>query len=71
MPAALLLEGRIAALEAEVEQLKARFQREVNGQAVWWERIAGAFADDSAFEEAMRLGQEYRESQRHFKDWTG
>lgn len=30
----------------------------------WWERIAGTFADSPAYEEAMRLGREYRESLR-------
>lgn len=26
----------------------------------WWEQIAGTFADSSAYDEAMRLGREYR-----------
>jgi hypothetical protein len=28
------------------------------------EKIWGAFADDPAFEQTMRLGRQYRESQR-------
>lgn len=30
----------------------------------WWGHVVGAFADDPDFEEAMRLGREYRESLR-------
>lgn len=57
------LERRVATLEAEVERLKARLD-EPPAVAPWWERISGAFADDPAFEEAMRLGRKYREAQR-------
>ena len=28
----------------------------------WWEQIAGTFADNSVYDEAMRLGREYRNS---------
>jgi hypothetical protein len=30
----------------------------------WWQKIAGTFADNSAYDEAMQLGHEYRESLR-------
>jgi hypothetical protein len=30
----------------------------------WWKKIAGIFADDPAFEEAMGLGREWRQSFR-------
>ena len=30
----------------------------------WWEKIAGTFANQSAYDEAMKLGQEYRASLR-------
>ena len=30
----------------------------------WWEEISGSFANDPAFDEAMRLGREWRESFR-------
>ncbi len=26
----------------------------------WWEQIAGTFTNDSAYDEAMKLGREYR-----------
>lgn len=30
----------------------------------WWERIVGTFRDNPEYDEAMRLGREYRESLR-------
>ncbi len=56
-------EQRLAALEAEVQRLK----RKVDGNAnplPWWEQIAGRFANDPLYDEAMRLGRKYRESLR-------
>ena len=62
--ASLSLEQRVAALEAEV----ARMRRDCTchtGQAVpWWEARFGMFANDPEYDEAMRLGREYREAQR-------
>jgi hypothetical protein len=37
----------------------------------WWERIVGIFEDDPEFEEAMRLGREYRDSLRPHDDEGG
>lgn len=54
------LERRIAALEAEVARMKER----TPDSAPWWQRVAGTFANDPLFEEAMRLGREYRRSLR-------
>lgn len=63
------LEKRIEILEAEVATLKGRFE-EKNGkrEIPWYEKIAGTFADDPIYDEAMRLGREYRESQRENYD---
>jgi hypothetical protein len=59
------VEERLAALEAEVAQLKARLETERNESKVpWWDAIFGTFADSEGHEEAMRLGREYRESLR-------
>ena len=55
------LEDRVTALEAEVARLKKKLDKD---SRPWTEKIAGAFANDPAFEEAMRLGREYRESLR-------
>lgn len=54
------LNERVTELESELASLKQRLPREPAG----WRSIVGVFADDPAFEEAMRLGREYRESQR-------
>lgn len=56
------LEERVAYLEAEVARLKSKVEG-VNSGA-WWEQIVGAFADNPDYDEAMRLGREYRDSLR-------
>ena len=57
------LEERLAAVEAEVARLKQEPTVPPNNQP-WWEQIRGIFKDDPIYEEAMRLGREYRESLR-------
>jgi hypothetical protein len=65
MMSAHSLEERVATLEAEVAELKERLAASQEKNAVpWWERRFGAFKDDPEYEEAMRLGREYRESLR-------
>jgi hypothetical protein len=56
-----LLEKRVSQLEQDVAQLKSK--RSVEPEQTWWERIAGRFENDAAFDEIVRLGREYRESQ--------
>jgi hypothetical protein len=58
------LEQRVANLEAEVAKLREELNTATGKQNPWWRKIAGSFADDPAFEEAMRLGREWRESFR-------
>lgn len=53
------IERRLAALEADVAKLKAA----PNGQNRWWEQIAGSFSNDPVFDEAMRLGREWRDDE--------
>lgn len=62
--AKIKLEERVAALEAEVARLKEKLDAATNSSKPWTEQIWGSFANDPIFEEAMRLGREYRESQR-------
>jgi hypothetical protein len=66
--AALEIELRVAALEAQVAQLTQKLSQKSEAVNVpakpWWQEIYGTFADDPLHEEAMRLGREYRESLR-------
>jgi hypothetical protein len=54
------LEERVAALE-EVAKLKSKLEGP-EASKPWWERIAGTFQDDPVYEQAMKLGQQYRRS---------
>jgi hypothetical protein len=56
------LEQRIALLEAEVAKLKEKPHIHVPSDQAWFEKIYGTFANDPDYEEAMRLGREYRKS---------
>ncbi len=56
------LELRLNALEAEVTSLKKKIEKAESNGLPWWEKIAGKFANNPAYDEAMRLGREYRES---------
>jgi hypothetical protein len=56
------MESRIAALEAEVARLKQKMEKD--SAKPWWQQIVGSFANDPHYEEAMRLGRDYRESLR-------
>ena len=61
--AALGLEERLSLLEAEVKQLKEE-RVSAEKQIPWWEQISGVFKDDPLFDEAERLGREWRDSQQ-------
>jgi hypothetical protein len=56
------VEDRLAALEAEVAQLKLRLNGGNEEQT--WKRVIGTFANDPAYDKAMKIGREYRESLR-------
>jgi hypothetical protein len=58
------LEARVTALEEEVARLKAKLEDTAKSPIPWWKKIAGTFANDPIYEEAMRLGRKYRESLR-------
>jgi hypothetical protein len=62
------IEARLIALETEVAQLKA--QQQTSAETPWWEEILGSFANDPAYDEAMQLGRQYRESLRPQADST-
>jgi hypothetical protein len=48
-------------LKAEATQLKNKVEIDSSSRP-WWAQIAGTFADNSVYDEAMRLGREYRDS---------
>jgi hypothetical protein len=52
-----MLANRVTALEVEVASLKVRIDAAENAALPWWKQIAGTFANDPDFEEAMRLGR--------------
>ena len=54
------LNERVAQLESELAAVKKRLPPEPTG----WRSLIGVFANDPAFDQAMQLGREYRESQR-------
>ena len=56
------LEKRVTALEIEVARLRNELAASGAKQQPWWEEITGVFADDPAFEEAMKLGRKWRDS---------
>ena len=56
------IETRLMALEIEVASLKS--QRLAPTEKPWWEEILGSFAADPAYDEAMQIGRQYRESLR-------
>ena len=60
------IEARLSALEREMTQIKQSLQGKSGPSEPWWERIAGAFEDDPVYEQAMKLGRQYRESLRRW-----
>lgn len=52
-------EQRMSELEKEVASLRKQVDV-LSGSGPWWERIAGSFANDAVYEQAMRLGRQYR-----------
>jgi hypothetical protein len=57
------LEERVAALEAEVAQLKDQIVNR-GAKKAGWEAIVGTFLNDPYYEKAMKYGRQYRESLR-------
>jgi hypothetical protein len=60
----MTIEERVALLEQEVAQLRAKFSSSTEYDVPWIDRIYGAFRGNAAFKEAMDLGRKYRESLR-------
>lgn len=59
------IEIRIAALEQELERLKAEIMSSSTSSSderPWWVKVAGSCADNPLFDDAVRYGQEWRNS---------
>ena len=63
------VEQRLSALEQKMEQLKQQIHTDKPQNAEpRWRGIIGVFENDPLFDEAERLGREWRESQREDYD---
>jgi hypothetical protein len=58
------IEKRLKAVEAELARLKAEIRNGNNSAPTGWRHIVGSFAGDPLHAKAMKLGRQYRESQR-------
>jgi hypothetical protein len=56
-------ERRLAELERELATLRKKVDS-LTSATPWWERIAGTFAGDPAYKQAMKLGKQFRRSQK-------
>ena len=56
------LEAKVVALEKEIAELRTQLNHAPKPKEPWWVTEAGKYANDPAYDEAMRLGSEYRES---------
>ncbi len=63
------LEKRVEKLEQKVAELST--QPIPSNSKKDWRKTIGVFQNDSDFEEAARLGREYREQQTHQKEIAG
>ena len=57
------VEARLSALEHEVASLRAKINATPANPNNWVEEIAGTFAKDPLFEEAIHLGRKWRKAE--------
>ncbi len=57
------LTHRIEEIERDLADLREKLGIPKDDRP-WWQKVRGLYAGDPHFEEAMRLGREYRESLR-------
>lgn len=58
------LEERVIFLEEQMDQVKKILSINTKKSVPWWEEITDTFLDNVAFEEAMELGKQYRQSEK-------
>lgn len=63
MPDLSTMDQRLTAMERAVRDLQQRFDA-MTGKAGWLHRLRGAFNDRPEFDDVVRLGREFRESDR-------
>jgi hypothetical protein len=56
------LESRVSTLETEIVQMRQMLSSVVHKKTPWWLKVSGSFENDPSFDEATRLGQEWRKS---------
>jgi|GEM_PF-390398 len=56
------LETRVATQEKELALLKKTIAASLKRKEPWWLKVAGSFEHDPTFDEAVRLGQEWRKT---------
>ncbi|MCD9187927.1 MAG: hypothetical protein LUM44_16010 [Pyrinomonadaceae bacterium] len=61
------IENRVSLLESEILTLKEKLAEIEQKPLNWWQKISETFANDTDYEEAMRLGREYRLAQKDEK----
>lgn len=61
------IEKRLEILEAEVTLLKSKIEQKNDSEKPWYKQIP-KFGGNPAYEEAMKLRREYRQSQKDFED---
>ncbi len=64
----MTVEERLTTLERRLDSLERLLEERLPQQTIGkekrgWQAIVGTFADDPAYDEAMRLGRQWRESQ--------
>jgi hypothetical protein len=55
------VEERLARIESELNEIKARLERPTKEN--WISRMRGKFRDDPVFDEIVRLGKEIRDAE--------
>jgi hypothetical protein len=56
------LESRVSTLETEIVQMRQMLSAFAHKKTPWWLKVSGSFENDPSFDEATRLGQEWRKS---------
>ena len=58
------IEERLARLEEKMAKIEQEREASASQEPPWWEQIIGIFKDDPHFDEAARLGREWRQSEK-------